>query len=186
MAVFKDVTGKEFGRLTAIKLSHRDHNRQAVWECVCRCGEVKEVLLQNLTSGSTKSCGCLNHERRAEVMRGNKRALVHGLSGHPLYNVWATMKQRCQNPKAANYKNYGGKGIEVCGRWEESFENFLEDMGERPEGTSLDRRDNSQGYSPENCRWATASQQSLNRGPWVWKSTRKNFSKKRTSLFNEA
>lgn len=99
----------------------------------------------------------------SEWMRGNKSARKHGYSGTRLYKVWVMMKQRCYNPKNFKYPIYGGRGIKVCDRWLNSFEAFLEDMGERPEGLQVDRIDNDGDYEPGNCRWSTAKEQANNR-----------------------
>ncbi len=101
----------------------------------------------SLKSGNTKACGCLHK--------------THGMSEHPLYSVWGQMKERCQKPTNQAYKNYGGRGISVCERWE-SFENFLFDIGIPPKGLTLERMDNDGNYEPGNCKWATRSEQRAN------------------------
>lgn len=153
-----DISGQRFGRLTVLEISRRERLSRGTlvfWKCGCDCGNTIEVRGQALRTGTTKSCGCLRNELTGD------RSRTHGRSKTPTHNSWRAMRERCQNPKNVAYKNYGGRGISVCKRWEE-FEGFLEDMGERPEGTTLERRDVQKGYSPDNCVWLEAKKQCEN------------------------
>jgi hypothetical protein len=152
--------GETSGRWTA--LEDMPYSQGAV-ACRCECGTVKRVEAKNFKHGNSKSCGCLN---RARVIESN---LSHGLRHHPLYCTWHGMMARCHNPKAANYEEYGGRGIEVCERWrdaENGLRNFIEDMGLKPAPEfSLERKDNNGNYEPSNCCWATKREQSANVRP---------------------
>lgn len=175
----EDLTGKKFHRLV-VKEPAEDYvkynkkydttYKYPMWICECDCGNTTgPVLGQALKKGSTKSCGCLQRERSSEwantVLKFS--AKKHGLSYHPLYDTWCTMRHRCNVPTSKSYENYGGRGISVCSRWDTdkggSFENFLEDMGEKPAGLTLERLDVNGDYCPENCCWATHHQQGRNR-----------------------
>lgn len=158
MKTAKNLEGQSFGRLTVVSRTE-DKNRQIVWKCLCTCGNVKSIAGNSLVKGLTKSCGCYQRELMAEV---GGRTRTHGMTGSRTYRVWSSMKSRCTDTKAKSYKDYGGRGIKVCPSWFQ-FTNFLLDMGEAPAGLSIERVDNSRGYSKENCIWATQREQLNNK-----------------------
>lgn len=153
----KDITGQQFGRLVVQNyIESREiqpGKKASFWLCSCSCGGTKEASTDDLTSAKVQSCGCLETENR----------ITHGLHHLPEYKIWASMCQRCYNPKATGYEDYGGRGITVAAEWKESFERFIKDVGQRPGPEySLDRIDNNLGYFPGNIRWATRKQQQRN------------------------
>jgi hypothetical protein len=149
-----DINGRQFSKLTVIESSEKIGKRTA-WKCLCECGAYTFVTTDRLVSGKTTSCGCRKKQAGVENGRNNKK---HGLTQSGAWISWASMKFRCTN-KATRYQAWSGM---LCKEWEE-FENFYRDMGDRPDGTSIDRIDVTKGYYKENCRWATSRQQQNNK-----------------------
>ena len=147
----KDMVGKTFAKLTVIERAE-NKGSHAQWLCKCECGREKTATTHNLLRGSTRSCGCLH-----------VTSLTHGMSKERPYGIWRGMKQRCFRKKSKDYVRYGGRGIAVCEKWL-TFEGFWEDMrvGYSDELT-LERTDNNKNYEPSNCRWATNSEQQVNK-----------------------
>lgn len=161
----QDIIGQRFDRLLIINVD-RNKKGKTVWICKCDCGNITVVPYSRLKSGNTKSCGCLHHDFVVSLK------MRHGQAHSRFYNIWSEMKRRCNNPKSESYSRYGGKGIKVCSRWMEDFENFYQDMfleyqkhvlkyGENE--TQIDRIDSKGDYCPDNCRWATIEVQQNNK-----------------------
>jgi hypothetical protein len=152
-----NLIGQRFARLTVVSEGGVCRKQNIRWICTCDCGGSATAYAYDLRSGRVQSCGCLSREG-SRITHGLARG---GARRSRVYSIWAAMLQRCGNPRDRGYPRYGGRGITVCRRWR-AFENFYADMGDPPEGMSLDRKNNDKGYSAANCRWATRAQQARN------------------------
>ena len=153
----ENLTGRRFGRLTVLAEAERSKGRKKRWLCVCDCGGQTITDTTKLTSGYTRSCGCLRSEKARE------RHLLHGGKGSRLYNIWKNARQRCRNPKSPDYYLYGARGVKFSTDWDdfETFRAWALANGYQDDLT-LDRKDPDGDYTPENCRWATWKEQRHN------------------------
>lgn len=155
------LVGQKFGRLTVESFTRwhilSDGQKVSMWDCSCECGKRIEMRRSYLHATGVPSCGC----RKSEVL--SELRTVHGMYGTPTHQSWRKMKERCLADYYKEKEYYQDRGIEICQEWIESFEKFYEDMGPRPEGTTLDRIDPNKGYAKENCRWADLTIQAYNR-----------------------
>lgn len=161
------MSGMVFGRLTAIKRQGSNKHGDALWLCICECGNEKLVSSRYLITGNVKSCGCYTYNCAGKWKKGNREGVnnpnyKHGKSHHRLYVIYTNMKQRCYNENVPEYHVYGGRGITVCDEWKNSFEAFYEwaIANGYSDGLTIDRKDNDGNYESSNCQWITKSENS--------------------------
>ena len=159
----KQLTGRRFGRLTVIGDAGKTYSgNRKMWLCKCDCGNYTEVPTISLTTGATRSCGCLKSETSTETCISREK---HGITKSRIYRIWSGMKARCYCKTASGYDEYGGVGITVCAEWKNDFEKFYKWSLKNgyAEDLTIDRLDGKGNYEPSNCRWATRSVQNKNR-----------------------
>jgi hypothetical protein len=157
--------GRSFNKWTVLEEIFKFKQQSKHYICKCECGTISILNAQSLKEARSKQCHICAFKK-------------HGMTHTVTYKIWTGIKSRCYNPKVRIYKYYGGRGITMCDRWKNSFDNFLEDMGERPLGLQLDRIDNNKGYSPENCRWVTPKENNpVNKGDYIDNMPGKRFGK---------
>ena len=162
MGISRDYTGMKRGMMTAVR-EVGSNGRRKLWLVRCECGAEKTLVGTSFATGDAQSCNSSECRKELRRRKGHKPFTTHGMSKHPAYAVWRSMLDRCRLPTHQAWHNYGGRGIRVCVRWEESFENFWADMGPTYQrGLTLERVDNDAGYGPSNCRWADWKSQSRN------------------------
>jgi len=147
-----DRTGQVYNYWTIVRYVDTPGHK-ARYLCRCKCGKEKVAIVTLIVNGTLKSCGCRNAENH----------VIHGKSRTRIYRIWKGMRTRCLDPKSTAWRYYGGRGIQVCDEWSNSFDAFLRDMGEPPPKLSIDRINNDGNYEKSNCRWATAKEQANNK-----------------------
>lgn len=162
-----DLTGMQFNEWTVLEYMGY---RRSYYKCKCSCGTVKKVTAHDIKSGHSKSCGHL-YTKDKRTPRKAQKMEFHKCSNTKVHNTWKRIKQITSNPFHPKWKDYGGRGIKMCKRWQESFLAFLEDMGHpASEDLSIDRINNDGNYEPGNCRWTTSSVQNSNKRSWSKKA----------------
>jgi hypothetical protein len=166
---FYDLTGQAFSRLTVLSRANNSAGGRSRWICRCDCGVTKDIAAKKLRDGSTKSCGCLKKDSTRERFTKHGQSNVGGKRGNvsPTYMSWQAMKQRCLDPNAEKFPKYGALDVTICDRWlgVDGFENFLTDLGERPEGATLGRFGDVGNYEPRNVKWMDSVEQRQNWRP---------------------
>lgn len=162
---FINLTGQKFNMLTIVSFAGFDNGHRSRWNCKCECGNDKIITGYDIKSGHSVSCGCFAR------MKVKNKMTTHGLRKHPLYNIWAGMKQRCNNFNSLAYKNYGGRGIKICKEWDDSFKNFYNWAIKNGynDNLTIERINNDDGYNPNNCKFIPFEDQAKNkRSSKIW------------------
>lgn len=159
MGKISDIAGRRFGRLLVLSRHGTSPDRHITWLCRCDCGSQKVISGNSIRSGLTTSCGCYLNE---VIKRGDNKSSTHGMTSTGTYRSWNSMLNRCLNTQAPDYERYGGRGISVCQEWL-VFEKFHADMGDRPIGMTIDRKDVNGNYTAKNCKWSDRKDQQRNR-----------------------